>query len=45
MAIRRTSFAKDVPIHVFTEELHHRDEIIAMLWQMDTRHRKWLGYP
>jgi hypothetical protein len=24
-----------VLIHVFTEELHHRGEIIAILWQMD----------
>jgi uncharacterized damage-inducible protein DinB len=33
--IRRTSLVKDVLIHVFTEELHHRGEIIAILWQMD----------
>jgi uncharacterized damage-inducible protein DinB len=33
--IRRTAIAKDVLIHVFTEELHHRGEIIAILWQMD----------
>jgi uncharacterized damage-inducible protein DinB len=24
-----------VLIHVFTEELHHRGEIIVILWQMD----------
>ena len=33
--VRRTSLVKDVLIHVFTEELHHRGEIIAILWQMD----------
>jgi uncharacterized damage-inducible protein DinB len=33
--IKRTTTAKDVLIHVFTEELHHRGEIIAILWQMD----------
>ncbi len=29
--VRRTSLVKDVLIHVFTEELHHRGEIIAIL--------------
>jgi uncharacterized damage-inducible protein DinB len=33
--VRRNTIAKDVLIHVFTEELHHRGEIIAILWQMD----------
>ena len=33
--IRRTTTVKDVLIHVITEELHHRGEIIAILWQMD----------
>jgi uncharacterized damage-inducible protein DinB len=33
--IRRTSRIKDVLIHVVTEELHHRGEIIAILWQMN----------
>ena len=33
--VRRTIAVRDVLIHVFTEELHHRGEIIAMLWQMD----------
>jgi uncharacterized damage-inducible protein DinB len=33
--VRRTSLGKDVLIHVFTEELHHRGEIIAILWQID----------
>ena len=33
--IKRNTIAKDVLIHVFTEELHHRGEIIAILWQMD----------
>ena len=33
--VRRTSLVKDVLLHVFTEELHHRGEIIAILWQMD----------
>ena len=32
--IRRTSRVKDVLIHVITEELHHRGEMIAILWQM-----------
>jgi len=27
--------AEDVLIHVFEEEVHHRGEIIALLWQMD----------
>lgn len=27
-------FAEDVLIHVFEEEVHHRGEIIAFLWQM-----------
>jgi uncharacterized damage-inducible protein DinB len=31
--IGRTTTAKDVLIHVFTEELHHRGEIIPILWQ------------
>jgi len=26
--------AEDVLIHVFEEEVHHRGELIAMLWQM-----------
>jgi uncharacterized damage-inducible protein DinB len=29
--IKRNTIAKDVLIHVFTEELHHRGEIIAIL--------------
>jgi uncharacterized damage-inducible protein DinB len=33
--IRRMSRIKDVLIHVVTEELHHRGEIIAILWQMN----------
>ena len=33
--VRRTSMVKDVLIHVVTEELHHRGEMIAILWQMD----------
>lgn len=33
--VKRNTVAKDVLIHVFTEELHHRGEIIAILWQMD----------
>ena len=33
--IKRTSRIKDVLIHVVTEELHHRGEIIAILWQMN----------
>ena len=26
--------AEDVLIHVFEEEIHHRGELIALLWQM-----------
>jgi uncharacterized damage-inducible protein DinB len=33
--IRRTIIVRDVLIHVMTEELHHRGEIIAILWQMN----------
>jgi uncharacterized damage-inducible protein DinB len=33
--IRRTKKVKDVLIHVITEELHHRGEIIAILWQIN----------
>lgn len=29
--------ASDVLMHVFTEEVRHRGEIIAMLWQMDVQ--------
>jgi uncharacterized damage-inducible protein DinB len=33
--IRRNTTVKDVLIHVMAEELHHRGEIIAILWQMN----------
>jgi uncharacterized damage-inducible protein DinB len=33
--IRRRSPVKDALIHVFTEELHHRDEMMAIPWQTD----------
>jgi uncharacterized damage-inducible protein DinB len=33
--IKRTALVRDILIHVFTEELHHRGEMIAILWQMD----------
>ncbi|HZI69895.1 MAG TPA: DinB family protein, partial [Nitrososphaeraceae archaeon] len=33
--IRRTTIVRDVLIHVIAEELHHRGEIIAILWQMN----------
>ncbi len=33
--IRRTTKVRDVLIRVITEELHHRGEIIAILWQMN----------
>lgn len=33
--IRRTIAVRDVLFHVFTEELHHRGEIIATMWQMN----------
>jgi uncharacterized damage-inducible protein DinB len=26
--------AEDVLIHIFKEEIHHRGELIAFLWQM-----------
>jgi len=28
---------EDVLVHVFEEEVHHRGELIALLWQMDVR--------
>jgi uncharacterized damage-inducible protein DinB len=33
--VKRTTIVRDVLIHVMTEELHHRGEIIAILWQMN----------
>jgi uncharacterized damage-inducible protein DinB len=33
--IGRKSIVRDVLLHVMTEELHHRGEIIAILWQKD----------
>jgi len=33
--IRRKSITRDVLLHVMTEELHHRGEIIAILWQKE----------
>ena len=33
--IRRTTIVREVLIHVIVEELHHRGEIIAILWQMN----------
>ena len=33
--IRKRSPVKDALIHVFTEELRHRDEMIAIPWQMN----------
>jgi uncharacterized damage-inducible protein DinB len=33
--IKRNTIVKEVLIHVLTEELHHRGEIIAVLWQMN----------
>jgi uncharacterized damage-inducible protein DinB len=27
--------AEDVLVHVFEEEVHHRGELIALLWQMN----------
>ena len=33
--IRRISKVKSILIHVITEKLHHRGEIIAILWQMN----------
>ena len=34
-ATGETIKAEDVLIHVFEEEIHHRGELIALLWQMD----------
>ena len=33
--VRRKSIARDVLLHVIIEELHHRGEIIEILWQQD----------
>jgi uncharacterized damage-inducible protein DinB len=33
--VRGSTKVRDVLIHVITEELHHRGEIIAILWQMN----------
>ena len=35
--IKRNMRVKDVLIHVVAEELHHRGEIIAILWQTNIR--------
>jgi uncharacterized damage-inducible protein DinB len=35
--VRRNMKARDALIHVFTEEVYHRGEMIAMLWQMDVQ--------
>ena len=32
---RRTSKVKDIFMHVIIEQIHHRGEIIAILWQMN----------
>ncbi len=32
--VNRSCKVKDVLIHIITEELHYRGEIIAILWQM-----------
>jgi uncharacterized damage-inducible protein DinB len=29
--------AEDVLVHVFEEEVHHRGELIALMWQIDVR--------
>jgi len=43
--IRRTTIVKDVLIHIITEELHHREEIIVILWQMNIQnHQIWVGF-
>ena len=33
--IGRTTIVKDVLTHVITEKLHHRGEIISILWQIN----------
>jgi len=35
--------AEDVLIHVFEEEVHHRGELIALLWQMGIE-PPWMGW-
>src|ERR671912_2925598 len=35
--ITRRSKVKDILMHLITEELHYRGEIIAILWQMNIR--------
>lgn len=42
--IRRTTKVRDVLIHVITEELHHRGEIIAILWQMNFQPPDMAGF-
>jgi uncharacterized damage-inducible protein DinB len=34
---KRSSAVKDVLFHVITEDLHHRGELVAILWQMNIR--------
>lgn len=40
-----TADAEDILIHVFEEEVHHRGELIALLWQMgiDPPEMGWKG--
>ncbi len=39
-----TVTAKDILVHVFEEEVHHRGELIALLWQMGIE-PPLIGYP
>ena len=43
--VRRSTKVSDVLIHIIAEELHHRGEIIAILWQMNFQppDRGWLS--
>jgi uncharacterized damage-inducible protein DinB len=41
-----TITVEDILIDIFQEEIHHRGELIALLWQMDVRppHLSWSRY-
>ncbi len=39
-----TFMAEDILVHVFEEEVHHRGELIALLWQMGIE-PPLIGYP
>ena len=39
-----TLTAEDILVHVFEEEVHHRGELIALLWQIGVE-PPVIGYP